>query len=74
MVRLRNISVDTLHKGDTEDNNNNSQCLIQRCPKFPAPFSQVMRLTCDLLTEATEDTPLFSHTKMKVKKRKSQNI
>jgi hypothetical protein len=23
MVCLRNISVDTLHKGDTEDNNNN---------------------------------------------------
>ena len=24
MVCLRNISVDTLHKGDTEDNNNNN--------------------------------------------------
>jgi len=27
MVCLRNISVDTLHKGDTEDNNNN-KCII----------------------------------------------
>jgi hypothetical protein len=25
MVCLRNISVDTLHKGDTEDNNNNKE-------------------------------------------------
>jgi hypothetical protein len=25
MVCLRNISVDTLHKGDTEDNNNNTR-------------------------------------------------
>ena len=25
MVCLRNISVDTLHKGDTEDNNNNNK-------------------------------------------------
>ena len=25
MVRLRNIYVDTLHKGDTEDNNNNKE-------------------------------------------------
>jgi hypothetical protein len=24
MVCVRNISVDTLHKGDTEDNNNNN--------------------------------------------------
>ena len=24
MVCLRNMSVDTLHKGDTEDNNNNN--------------------------------------------------
>jgi hypothetical protein len=24
MVRLRNISVDTLHKGDTDDDNNNN--------------------------------------------------
>jgi len=24
MVCLRNISVDTMHKGDTEDNNNNN--------------------------------------------------
>jgi len=24
MLCLRNISVDTLHKGDTEDNNNNN--------------------------------------------------
>jgi hypothetical protein len=24
MVCLKNISVDTLHKGDTEDNNNNN--------------------------------------------------
>jgi hypothetical protein len=24
MVCLRNISVDTLHKGDTDDNNNNN--------------------------------------------------
>jgi len=24
MVCLRNISVDTLHKGDTKDNNNNN--------------------------------------------------
>jgi hypothetical protein len=30
MVYLRNISVDTLHKGDTEDNNNNNNC------KYPA--------------------------------------
>jgi len=29
MVCLRNISVDTLHKGDTEDNNNiPSSCLL----------------------------------------------
>jgi hypothetical protein len=27
MVCLRNISVDTLHKGDTEDNNNNNNNL-----------------------------------------------
>jgi len=25
MVCLRNISVDTLHEGDTEDNNNNNK-------------------------------------------------
>jgi hypothetical protein len=28
MVCLRNISVDTLHKGDTEDNNNNRPDII----------------------------------------------
>ena len=29
MVCLRNISVDTLHKGDTEDNNNNNHYHVQ---------------------------------------------
>jgi hypothetical protein len=28
MVCLRNISVDTLHKGDTEDNNNNKNISV----------------------------------------------
>ena len=44
MVCLRNISVDTLHKGDTEDNNNNitnnninnkaehTKHVVARCP------------------------------------------
>ena len=28
VVCLRNISVDTLHKGDTEDNNNNNNNMV----------------------------------------------
>jgi hypothetical protein len=30
MVCLRNISVDILHKGDTEDNNNNNNSDLDR--------------------------------------------
>jgi hypothetical protein len=29
MVCLRNISVDTLHKGDTKDNNNNNNNMLR---------------------------------------------
>jgi hypothetical protein len=34
MVCLRNISVDTLHKGDTEDNNNNNNNNIDNNTKL----------------------------------------
>jgi hypothetical protein len=38
MVCLRNISVDTLHKGDTNDNNNNKLLLVQSYqPYFALP-------------------------------------
>ena len=43
MVCPRNISVDTLHKGDTEDNNNNNnnnnsveQCFLSEANSRPA--------------------------------------
>jgi len=32
MVCLRNISVDTLHNGDTEDNNNNNEVSVMLFP------------------------------------------
>jgi hypothetical protein len=34
MVCLRNISVDTLHKGDTEDNNNNGNMIKKEAEKI----------------------------------------
>jgi hypothetical protein len=39
MVYLRNISVDTLHKGDAEDNNNNNILLSSSSPPTRRNYS-----------------------------------
>ena len=45
MVCLRNISVDTLHKGDTDDNNNNNNN-----EKLKEKFGSYTRKTFDRFT------------------------
>jgi hypothetical protein len=53
MVCLRNISVDTLHKGDTEDNNNNNNNNNCKCKIFQQ-FDETIDHTisaCPILTK-----------------------
>jgi hypothetical protein len=62
MVCLRNISVDTLHKGDTEDdddnntnsnnNNNNSvEVLVRANSTVRKPITETVRTTCSILNQ-----------------------
>jgi hypothetical protein len=51
MVCVRNISVDTLHKGDTEDNNNKNSNIFNQSlaklnlpPRINAPGADVITL------------------------------
>jgi hypothetical protein len=56
MVCLRNISVDTLHKGDTEDNNNNNNNNNNNSTTNTAPCAKI-RKHCG--TNKSETTELF---------------
>ena len=60
MVCLRNISVDTLHKGDTEDNNNNNNNNNNN-EKLKEKFGSCTRKTFDRFTTKDSYTWNITH-------------
>jgi hypothetical protein len=57
MVCLRNISVDTLHKGKTEDNNNNNNNAVPSWKLSPNVGRIEILETLDFLTLNLNDAP-----------------
>jgi hypothetical protein len=66
MVCLRNISVDTLHKGDTEDNNNNNVIYMYVHAEISATRRKgrrqhfFLRVTLLITGPQTEGVPWFA--------------